>query len=274
MGDFNVKVGTNKVSVITGGFGFGELNPRGESLIDFCRIEDYVIKNIFYRLHTRQLYTWKSPQDARGKIVRNQIAYILVNPQLQNSITKVTTYPGADIGSEHNPLVANICIKFKRMQPNVVTSKLFDTQKLKNKQFEDKFIQKMEESLPTIEEIQDDNIESALEKIRDQALQLAKSEIGNIMRPKFKPWMTENIMQKMELRRIVKLRHMTVEYRNIHKEIRINVKEAKSKWVNEQCEEAKQLLERHDTFNFHKKIKTMTRRFKKRNLTAVRDDTG
>lgn len=32
------------------------------------------------------------------------------------------------------------------------------------------------------------------------------------------------------------------------------VKEAKIKWMEEECEEAENLLKLHDSFNFHKKM--------------------
>lgn len=65
----------------------------------------------------RKLYTWKSPLDKPGKVVRNQIDYILVNQRFRNSYIAVKTYPGADIQSDHVPLVGTFKIRMKKITP-------------------------------------------------------------------------------------------------------------------------------------------------------------
>ena len=46
-------------------------------------------------------------------MTRNQIDYILIRNRFRNSIKRCKTYPGADINSDHNPVVANVGIKLK-----------------------------------------------------------------------------------------------------------------------------------------------------------------
>jgi ribonuclease HI len=72
--------------------------------------------NTWFNLPARRLYTWKSPQDSNNNIVRNQIDYIAVNKRFRNSIKKVTTYPGADLESDHNPVVAKLNLNWKRIK--------------------------------------------------------------------------------------------------------------------------------------------------------------
>ena len=62
--------------------------------------------NTFFELPVRQKYTWKSP----GDVTRNQIDYILIRNRFRNSIKKCKTYSGADINSDHNPVVAIVGI--------------------------------------------------------------------------------------------------------------------------------------------------------------------
>ena len=48
-------------------------------------------------------------------------------------------------------------------------------------------------------------------------------------------WMTEEILQKMDLRR--KKKRNTVEYRRLYHEIRRECDQVKEKWLNEICDE-------------------------------------
>lgn len=65
MGDFNAKIGRGRVEGIVGEHGLGERNKRGDRLVQFCREEDFVIMNTWFKLPARRLYTWKSPATRR-----------------------------------------------------------------------------------------------------------------------------------------------------------------------------------------------------------------
>ncbi|KAK3786272.1 hypothetical protein RRG08_002016 [Elysia crispata] len=65
--------------------------------------------NTYFQLPKRQLNTWKSPAD----IARYQIDYILISQRVRQSTKRCRTYPGADIGSDHNPVVAQMKGKLK-----------------------------------------------------------------------------------------------------------------------------------------------------------------
>ena len=110
-GDWNAKVGKYISNGVTGNFGLGERNERGDQLVEFCCRNDLQIMNTFFKLHPRRLYTWRSPE----KIIRNQIYYILCKTRWKSSIKRVTTLPGADCGTDHNLLIADINIKLKRI---------------------------------------------------------------------------------------------------------------------------------------------------------------
>ena len=81
--------------------------------------------NTFFKLHTRRLYIWKSPD----KITRNQIDYMLCNTRCKISIKQVTTLPGADCCTDHNLLIADIKIKLKRIQRSKQTP-IYDVEKI------------------------------------------------------------------------------------------------------------------------------------------------
>ena len=115
IGDFNAKIGDEKYEDIVGKFGLGDRNLRGERLLHICIANDLMMANTTFKHPKRLLYTWKSP----GDLHRNQIDYILVRKRHRNCIKQCKTYPGADIGSDHNPLIARVSVRLKRAAPKV-----------------------------------------------------------------------------------------------------------------------------------------------------------
>ena len=61
MGDLNAKVGKERTTDITGQYGLGTRNKRGERLIEICQQNKLIITNTYFKQHPRKLYTWKSP---------------------------------------------------------------------------------------------------------------------------------------------------------------------------------------------------------------------
>ena len=55
MGDWNVKVGSQETSGVTGKFGLEIRNEAGQRLIEFCQENTLVIANTFFQQHKRRL---------------------------------------------------------------------------------------------------------------------------------------------------------------------------------------------------------------------------
>ena len=84
-----------------------------------------MVLNTWFQHHQRHLYTWKSP----GNGTRNQVDYITINERFCNSVTQVKSYPGSDCGSDHNPIVATVRVKLRKLmrkksQPKLQTDLL------------------------------------------------------------------------------------------------------------------------------------------------------
>ncbi|GFS20400.1 craniofacial development protein 2-like [Elysia marginata] len=118
MRDFNAKVGTTTTSKSIGREGLGETNERGERLIQYWEKHELSIVNTLFIQQKRRLYTWKSP----GDIFRNQIVYIAIKSRFKNAIMDCRTSPGADIGSDHNPVIMKMNLKLKK--PNKKTEEI------------------------------------------------------------------------------------------------------------------------------------------------------
>lgn len=118
LGDFNAKVGKSLQNECVGSFGLGERNDRGDRLLQFCQEHKTVLTNTFFKLPKRRLYTWRSPADKPGRLIRNQIDFILMNQRYKNAVKSAKTYPGADVGSDHSILIAEIRMKLKKLIQN------------------------------------------------------------------------------------------------------------------------------------------------------------
>ena len=57
IGDWNAKVGSQGMPVVTGKFGLGVQNEAGPRLIEFCQENKLVIANTLFQQHKRSLYT-------------------------------------------------------------------------------------------------------------------------------------------------------------------------------------------------------------------------
>ena len=61
IGDWNIKVGIQEISGVTGKFDLGVQNEAGQRLTESCQDNTLVIANTLFQQHKRRLYTWTSP---------------------------------------------------------------------------------------------------------------------------------------------------------------------------------------------------------------------
>ena len=113
IGDWNTKVGSQKIPGVTGKFGLGVQNEAGQRLIEFYQESTPVIAKTLFQQHKRntRLYTWTSPDGQ----YRNQIDYILCSQRRRSSIQSAKTRPGADCGSDYDLLIAKLRLKLKEV---------------------------------------------------------------------------------------------------------------------------------------------------------------
>ena len=111
LGDWNAVVGIGQEGSVTGHFGLGKRNERGDMLVDFCKRRSLTIANICFEHHQRRRYTRKAPGDTRCP----QRDYIMVRERYKNSVKNAMAYPGADCNSDHNLVVMQAKLRLKRV---------------------------------------------------------------------------------------------------------------------------------------------------------------
>ena len=111
IGDWNAEGESQERTGVTGKFGLGVQNEAGKRLNKICQENSLVIANTLFQQHKRRLYTWTSPDGQHW----NQIDYILCSQRWRSSIQSAKTRPGANCGSDHEPLIAKFRLKLKRV---------------------------------------------------------------------------------------------------------------------------------------------------------------
>ena len=244
MGDFNAKVGDERVDDVVGPSGIGKLNERGSKLIEWCQMNEYTITNTWFQNHPRRQWTWMSPGDR----TRNKIDFILIHKRFRNAVKTSKSLPGADCNSDHVPVMCKLQIKLKKCKKTKTHPKfqidLLEDEKLKDKITVD--VKNKYESLNKITEA-----EELWTKMKETLSEVIEEHIPKKTSKEHKKWMSKDILDLMEERR--KLKKEVPEYKKLNKRIKKKCNEAKEEWINEQCQEIEQNQSKNSKY-IHSKI--------------------
>ena len=132
-GDWNAKVGRDACGNwqgICGPFCNDDTNKRGLSLLEFATFNDLALVNTFNHHKTSRGWTWHSPNGQH----HSQTNYILVRKRFRSgvNIARTRSFPGADIGSDHDLLMTTFHLRLKRISKPKHTRLKFDLDKLKD----------------------------------------------------------------------------------------------------------------------------------------------
>jgi len=256
MGDMNCKVGSETIGNVIGRYGLGQINERGERLVDFCEENKLAVMNTFFKQHPRRLYTWNSP----GNLYRNQIDYLMISRRHKNSVKNCHTYPGADVNSDHCLLVMKVKIKLKIPKKPSREIKA-DLNMLKNPDVNNAFnaiIQNRFNALEHEDIEQREEIDRMWNELRDGVKNAIETVVPKAQRRKKNDWMTEEILDLMDERR--KKKRGSKDYVDVEKLIRDKCKQAKEEWYENRCKEIEEDMKNHNVRDFHTKVKKLTDR--------------
>ena len=249
MGDLNAKVGSERYDDFTGKYGLEIRNERGQRWVDWCNANYQIISNTWFKAYPRRRWTWKSP----GGNFRNQIDYIAISKRFRNAIKYSKSYPEADCGSDHNPVICKVIIKLRKLKKAQQTPKLQYCRLQKDQDIRNQYsiavrnifeVLKYEESKSTWDCFKE-SIVSAAEVFVPKKEKQSKNK-----------WMTGEILDLMQVRQKVAKKE-SIEYKDIDKQIKAKCTQAKETWMNEECEEIER-LDRTDMALMHKKIKSIS----------------
>ena len=112
-------------------------DQRGLRLLEFASYNNLKVASTFGPHKPSRRWTWHSP----GADYHNQIDYIMVKLRFQSSvrIAKTRSFPGADIGSDHELVIMIFRLRLHRMKNQGNISIRFSREKLKDPNIADFF---------------------------------------------------------------------------------------------------------------------------------------
>ena len=136
MGDLNAKVGSDNVGYerVMGRNGCGNMNENGEYFTEFCGNNNLVIGGTLLQHKEIHKLTWVSP----GGRDKNQIDHIAISGKWKRSLQDVKVKRGANVGSDHHLVAANIKLKLMKVAPKNNIRRI-DTGKLRGKKVRQDF---------------------------------------------------------------------------------------------------------------------------------------
>ena len=189
-GDWNAKVGKDACENWKNTCGLcsnNETNERGFRLLEFANLNDLKLANTFGPHKASRRWTWHSPNGEH----HNQIDYIMVKRRFETSINivKKISFPGADIGSDHDLVMMTFKLHLKKVNKQGHTRIRFDLEKLKDPEVAETFkAMRGEKFAPlTFLDADDSNMDDLVNKFNVAVTETANETIGKY-RHKKQPW--------------------------------------------------------------------------------------
>ena len=168
------------------------------------------------------------------------------------NIARTQSFPGTDIGSDHDLLMMTFRLRLKKNSKQKHTRLKYDLEKLKDPNVLETFQAMLSGRFAplTIMSNEDTDIDSMINTF-STAVTEAASEILGKHRQKKKPWITAEILDLCDKRR--ELRKKTLEpegserYKEVNNNIKRCMKKAKENWIGEQCSEIEENLRKNNS---------------------------
>ena len=274
-GDWNAKVGENAHKDwdgVCGRYCNKESNDRGLRLLEFASLNNFKIANTFGPHKPSRRWTWHSP----GHKYHNQIDYILVKRRFFSSvnIARTRSFPGADIGSDHDLVMMTFRLQLKNTNKSSHPRIKFDLDKLKDPNVAADFQAVIGGKFAPlmVVDVDHSNTDEFINKFNSAVMETAEEVLGK-HRPAKKPWVTQDLLDLCDQRRNLKNKKAEKEgaekYRVINKQIRKGMKNAKEKWIKDQCQEIELNLKVNNTKKAYQLVKELTNKKQMRTNTVL-----
>lgn len=272
LGDFNAKIGITSeddhLRSVVGKHGIGSRNERGEMLLEFCAENNLFVANSNFKHHIRRMYTWQSP-DGHS---RNQIDYILIKSRWRTSVRDAKTYPGMDCGSDHNALVAEVCLRLKRPTRNAGSPNKWYLGR--NETYKTKVVEAVH-GIAT-QDMEPLSAEELWKKFK-RALEAPTENIKPNANPR-KPWISDETWNLIRDRQETKSQGISHgnnldRYNELTRGINRALRRDKDDFITSICKEIEQHANKNEPRDLFKRVRFLSRSFQPRHL-PVKDDSG
>lgn len=234
IGDFNSRVGNKNEGYerTLGKHGEKVKNNNGQRLIDFCQLNNFIVANTFYQHKNIHKITRAVPNRGEESI----IDYILVQEGIRSAVIDVKVRRGAEIGSDHHLLVANIQnednYSNQREKKGLrIEFELIKSFKLRDSETAEKYSEYVKTEAEKIMKVNSECLEELWESFSNILLNAARKAcgVGRVTnRKRQTAWWSEDVKEQVKRKKQAwqkYLNNKTNENHEKYKQQRRNVKE-------------------------------------------------
>jgi hypothetical protein len=294
MGDMNAKVGgsNNSYERALGREGCGTMNGNGEKLAEMCTSYDLVIGGTLFPHKEIHKLTWYSP-NGRDK---NQIDHFMINGTWRRSLMDVRVMRGADVGSDHQMVLAVVKLKLRKAGGQRQGRQAFDIEKLKNIQTRNTFVLKLKNKFQALSEMEDtmeqdqqdqqdqQNVNTRWQQVKTAYLQASQECLGP-RDIKKKEWITANTWQVINTRRELKKKVIDAkserlkeryahQYQEANRDVKKLIRADKREYMDSLAKQAEEAAGQGDQGTVYRIIKTISGKYRGSTEAPVTDKQG
>ena len=134
-------------------------------------------------------WTWESADQK----THNKIDYIMVNNKYKQCVTNARSFPSADVGSDHQLVLANLRLKFKtKRKPNYPIQ--YDIFRLKDPQIKSNYEVEIGGRFAPLLSLPDTDTQTMWEEVKTAFSETSKKILGSRKANSNKPWISEEVI--------------------------------------------------------------------------------
>jgi hypothetical protein len=179
------------------------------------------------------------------------------------------------MGSDHDLVILNFRVRLKNIKKPKNTRLKFDLDKLKDPSIAESFQAKIGGRFAALLTLEED-AETTTNKVNETMIEVANEVLGK-HHQKTQPWVTDEILGMCDERRDLKKVKNTVTgaaaYKEVSKKIRRGMKKAKEEWIEKQCTEIEESLNKNNSKKAYQVIKNLTKQ-KQSRVSTIQDKEG
>ena len=273
LGDLNAKVGSDNKGKeeCMGTQGLGNMNENGELFSDFCNFNELIIGGTIFKKKNIHKATWVSPDQRTA----NQIDHIAISKKWRKSLQDVTVKRGAEIGSDHFLVCAEIKLKLAKIGRKTGRIK-FNTDKLKDENIRKEFIVEIRNRFARLETESEETLEMQWGSFKNNYIETAEKVLGR-RKVQRKEWIKDDTLEKVEERRMIKQRllgaqnerkkeELKEEFRRLNSEVKRSARRNKREYTEDLARDAEEAARNYDM----KTLYQITKKLGKKNFVTSR----
>ena len=178
LGDWNAKIGAmqdGEEGTVGRHGAICERNDNGERFVDICGTNNMAITTTMFPHKEIHKLSWTSPDGS----YQNQIDHVAINSKFKRSLQDVRTYRGADVGSDHQLVIAKIKLRLRKTGKQEIKTRRFETSKLRIKDIKRRFTIEVKNKFSVLQDLDvHDGLEEKWDKIKKVYTESAREILG------------------------------------------------------------------------------------------------